>query len=58
MVEKSDEFDKWKLNCQNFVSKILQLKIFRHYTAIIVTGLERTRLPRTQQQDTLFTITR
>ena len=24
----------------------------------IVTGFERTRLPRTQQEDTLFTITR
>ena len=25
---------------------------------IYVTGFERTRLPRTQQEDTLFTITR
>ena len=26
--------------------------------SVIVTGSERTRLPRTQQEDTLFTITR
>ena len=28
------------------------------YAYTYVTGFERTRLPRTQQEDTLFTITR
>ena len=34
-----------------YVMYIQQLKL-------IVTGFERTHLPRTQQEDTLFTITR
>ena len=32
--------------------------IYVHKKITYVTGFERTRLPRTQQEDTLFTITR
>ena len=38
--------------------KFLQCLLPKSDRRLIVTGFERTHLPRTQQEDTLFTITR
>ena len=49
--------DEWVLGMKSDCGSFLNFTNDR-LESLNVTGFERTRLPRTQQEDTLFTITR
>ena len=65
IIRHIKEYLTWALDKQlqvilnSYTTKELKNKaVLCKFKTMFVTGFERTRLPRTQQEDTLFTITR